>query len=417
MAGCAVDDDCVGVADAPRCDVEAAICVGCIANAQCPAGREICDAESQSCRGCTSDDDCSSGVCVEAVGTCAPGTAILYVAPRGKDAGECTRESPCLTLRYALGQRSRTRNVIRLLGGVVAVGTNQVEIGLSSPPLVIDGNNTTLLSDGPLMLTLYADLVLEGVVVVAAATTAPQSIKVRSGGLLRLANASVDRGAVDVESGGKLQVSDVEVRNSTWRCAIGGDLAITRTRFAQSVLWTSACDLALTSSTMGPGFGSLSPSGGLLRIENNIFLETRDDETVRLGLRAQPGSVFRFNTVVNSSATRTAAGVFCYDTSVTISNNIFSSNSAKPVGTLCGPVNNSLFDTSAAAFAANGVSNVVGDSATFFKNRSANDFRLVATSPARGMGEPGLVDRDFAGNPRPSPRGTLPDVGAFEYPE
>jgi hypothetical protein len=44
-------------------------------------------------------------------------------------------------------------------------------------------------------------------------------------------------------------------------------------------------------------------------------------------------------------------------------------------------------------------------------------FHLAPTSPARGAAESGTgVTRDLEGRPRPSPSGSVPDMGAFEAP-
>lgn len=50
-----------------------------------------------------------------------------------------------------------------------------------------------------------------------------------------------------------------------------------------------------------------------------------------------------------------------------------------------------------------------------FVNPGAFDFHLSSSSPAIGAGtSTGIPATDFDGNPRPSPNGSLPDIGAFE---
>ena len=54
--------------------------------------------------------------------------------------------------------------------------------------------------------------------------------------------------------------------------------------------------------------------------------------------------------------------------------------------------------------------NTSADAATFFVDRAGEDFHLSSGSPARGIGEAGIVTTDIEGNTRPG----MPDVGAFE---
>jgi hypothetical protein len=45
------------------------------------------------------------------------------------------------------------------------------------------------------------------------------------------------------------------------------------------------------------------------------------------------------------------------------------------------------------------------------------DLHVAAGSPAKGIGQQGTgVTEDIEGNPRPSPAGSSPDVGAYEAP-
>jgi hypothetical protein len=64
-----------------------------------------------------------------------------------------------------------------------------------------------------------------------------------------------------------------------------------------------------------------------------------------------------------------------------------------------------------------GVGRKAGDSSTFFVDKAGKDYHLSMHSAAVGAAEPGLdVSDDLDGNARPSPSGSVPDIGAFEAP-
>jgi hypothetical protein len=120
-------------------------------------------------------------------------------------------------------------------------------------------------------------------------------------------------------------------------------------------------------------------------------------------MSGQPGSVFRFNTVVFTGPTG-AANMNCSGFDFT--SNIVALNTTNAVNAQCMP-HHTLFDLPPTTPGAN---NLTADSATFFVERG-NDFHLAPNSPAKGIGEPGMVDFDFDGAARPADD---PDLGAFE---
>jgi hypothetical protein len=160
----------------------------------------------------------------------------------------------------------------------------------------------------------------------------------------------------------------------------------------------------------------LGVGGGLVRIENNLFVENLEGvNAIRFIAPVDPSSTFRFNTLVQTSpVTTSAAGIACVD-GLVLSSNILAYNSTSPLSGPC-VTRHSLFDLPGAPAAMAGQNNRSADVATFFVNRAANDFRLAAGSPAIELGQPGLVTIDVDGSPRPSPAGTNPDSGAHEAP-
>jgi hypothetical protein len=409
VAGCTIDDDCAGVAGRPRCDAATATCVGCTSGDQCPAARSICDADTRSCRGCTADDQCASGVCIEATGRCAADAEILYVTQTGADAGTCPKDAPCKTLAFAMGLTSPARNVIRILGPHFYLGNSSAYLSNS---IVLDGSNTTLTSGVSPAILVGGPGALEGVRLLS--TDAFTSvIKVQAGGGLVLTHSTIEDGQIEVFSGASLDAVNVQMRNGNIECKSGGDLSVRRSRLEQSYI-DSACKLVFSANRVEPALvflGARFQAPSQL-IENNVFIGN-DAEIHMILVNGGSGSVFRFNTIVNSSPVTGSAAALGCEAGVDVTSNIIAYNSTHPI--LC-EARYSLFDAAGAQEVHRGFGNQSADVVTFFKDRQAGNFHLAPNSPARGFGEPGLVTTDLDGNARPTPVGSLPDVGAYEAP-
>lgn len=410
VAGCAIDDDCAGVAGTPRCDPAGATCVGCLSNDQCLAEQPICDSDARSCRGCSADDQCASGVCIEAVGTCAADDAIIYVMEGGVDAGTCPKSAPCMTMSFAMGLTSTNRDVIRVLGSYFHLGNSAVSLGNS---VVIDGSNTTLTSEITPTIYAYGVGIVEGIRL-PSTETFRSVLKISAGGNLRLAQVTIDHGQIEVSAGGVLDAVDIKMNDGNLECKSGGVLTMRRSHFEQSI-FDSGCSLTLSTSRLEPPPGFLPAitfQGPMQLIENNVFIGSGIDGYL-IGITGTVGSSFRFNTVINTSPiTGSAVGVGCED-GLEVTSNIIAYNSTSPIS--CAS-RYSLFDIQGSQEVNRGVGNVSADIVTFFKDRQTGDYHLSSNSPALGIGEPGLVTTDLDSNARPIPAGTLPDVGAYEAP-
>lgn len=419
ISGCAVDDDCAGVAGAPRCDTSDARCVGCISDADCPASAGQCDADTQQCRGCLVDDECASGVCIEAEGTCAAADRILYVRQGGVDAGSCPMSAPCSTIGYAVRAEFDLggMRVIRLLGGQVSAGSSTVSL---TEGIVIDGNNTRVSTTAiPVFYVgLAASVLVEGVTLDRDFDT-DEVVRADAGSIVRLSHVVVHRGALEVASA-EVRIDNSDLEEVRMHCN-GGRLQITRSTLDRVSMQTSTCAFTLRQSRLaGESVVSAYGSGGLLTIENNLITNARSYMFLN-GVSYAAGSSFRFNTVTSTSAVSEAGDVIaCFGApgALTVSSNIFASNTTTPIASIdsC-PPRHSLFDLAGAADAASGTGNLALDASTFFVARGLGDYHLAPTSPARGIGEPGLVSEDLIGDARPQPVGSLPDVGAFETAE
>lgn len=409
-AGCAVDDDCAGVAGRPHCDPVDATCVGCTSGDQCPADAAICDAETRSCRGCTADDQCASGVCIEATGLCAAEDELIYVMETGTDAGTCPRSAPCQTLAFAMGQTSPARNVIRILGASFDLGNSTIFL---TGAVSIDGSNTTLTSAAHPVIHAHGPAILGGVRLSSNAPSA-SLIDVSAGGTLRVRQASIRLGSIRVRAGAMLDIRNVRFADGELECSPGGKLVVKSSHLEQSTL-ESYCDLVLSENRLELSYGALPNVrfvGSVQRIENNVFIGGYPDSPL-IGLAASPDTTFRFNTIVNtSSVTGSGYAVWCQE-GADLTSNIIAYNSTSPVSCV---TRYSLFDAAGAQEVNRGVGNRSADIVTFFEDRQAGDFHLAPNSPALGFGEPVLVTVDRDGNARPMPAGSLPDVGAYEAP-
>ncbi len=409
VEGCTNDDDCAGVQGASHCDAGLGECVGCLSNDQCTVEAAICDDETQSCRGCLADADCGDAVCLEANGTCVTETDVIYLANNGSDTGTCPKTAPCQRLEFALGHVSGTRRVIKLVTTSLSpVNTNALVL---DDDVVIDGANAVLSLPQTTGLVVSATVLIEGVTLQGPATGV--LLRVLDAGVVTTFDVVVDSGE-RIEVAGELTLVKTHLNGINLACDVG-KLAIRESTIDRSVIEASQCQLEISRSRIGPGndvFGTemLRAEDCLLTIENNLFIEDRESVQLTRVVSPQVGSAFSFNTFFHTSVvTNRGASVNC-SPDLELSSSIFALNTTNPLGGLC-VAHNSLFESLAGA--QQGANNMVAEGTSFFADRVGGDLHLAPTSPAKGLGEAGLVDVDLDGNPRPA---TNPDSGAFEAP-
>lgn len=406
VATCRVDDDCAGAAGGPRCAADG-VCVGCLASADCAASAPFCDAEDRSCRGCELDAECASGVCLEMDARCTSEDEVIFVTMFGQDDGECTRSAPCLTIQYAMTKaRYPSRLVIHLVGGSFSLGADLTVDG----PIDLDGSNTAI--DGNVHVTSIA-----GPVTIANVTMGSGSaITVAATSSARVFNSSVAR-PIETTGGTLIARRSRFLAGSGISCT-SGTVTIEECRFDDAAVGAANCQLAVSGSVFDAnGARALGASGGRITLENNLIIQSYElADTVVLGTTA-PGSTVRFNTFVNTS-TLPSDGVALYcDSTLEVTSNVFAYGSMHPHGTSTCTSRYSLYDAVALPEQTDGVGNRVADGATFFASKASRDFHLAPASPARGAAEPGTgVTRDLEGRLRPSPIGSVPDMGALEAP-
>ncbi len=420
VAACMVDMECTGIADRPFCDNGA--CVGCKTAMDCPAEKAFCDAGTHACRGCISDDECASGVCLDFEGVCAASADIIHVKQFGTDTGTCTELAPCETINYAMTQVTATRKIIRIAGGVLtSAPTTTVTI---NKPVIIDASGTQINkpTNGPLFALSGSGIVIVEGLTLLGNSTMP-SVTVGAGSTFRMFLSTLQQAVVDVMNG-SVAFSEVKANAPSFDTpaltCTSGTVNVDHTLFNHTTMTSSNCQVTVSRSTFdGVSDGSITSTGGLVKIENNLIIEANELSDSMNVTSAAPGSTIRFNTFVNTSGINSdGVALFCDDTS-DVSNNIFAYRSMHPMGAPGGTpcaTNHSLFDFAAVATHAAGEGNKIGDVASFFASLSTRDFHLAANSPAKESAQPNLVTVDLDGKARPTPSGTNPDMGCYEAP-
>jgi hypothetical protein len=407
VEGCALDDDCRGLEGAPRCDTGSGECVGCLSSEECPADREICDADTQRCRGCSRDDDCGDGVCIEATGRCVAQEQVIYVAEGGDNTSECLKASPCETLEVALGKVTGSRNVVKILSEKLAAINSTLAV---RDPVTIDGTARTRLifSGNPAVTISSQGCLFEDVSLMPIVNA--NVLDVPDGGALVFFSSKIEADSF-LKIRGELSIVSSELpAHSTFDC-VSGKLAIRESQIAPEIT-SDNCTLEINRSlvrrgNLGPPL--LTSTRGLATIENNLIVDNEvSGNTLRMSDHVA-GSVFRFNTLVHTTVVPgSSIGFDC--SGVELSSNIIALNSSSSLRGTC-PVRHTLFDLAAGITPSD--ENISADAATFFVDRTSGDYHLAPDSPARGLGEAGLVNLDLEGNTRPA----APDSGAFQAPE
>lgn len=422
-ASCQTSADCT---DATRrvCASDG-VCVGCQGSEDCNAQAPICDATARACRGCSKDAECPGAVCIEADGRCTANADVAFVTMMGTDTGSCTRNAPCATLTYALGQLG-SRGVIHVLGGALAT----TSLTLASD-VILDGEDTTLSAPStttPIAIQGSASVTIEGFRIAAppppAAGGPPlPGIAVKELSHVRLHDLvlSGDGSTVVAASGSpelsirRSHLGSLSQQSANVISCNGAKLAVDQCTLEMTIVGDSMpCEMTITRNRFeSPRDGSVHEAGGLLVMENNLVIH-RDgfNDSISVGnLRA--GSTIRFNTIVNTTAVGSDGAALNCDNTVVVTSNVFAYNSQHPITGSC-EIRYSVFDDRSQTFA--GTGNQLTGIDTIFVDRGAGDYHLAPASVARGAAEPGqiMVTVDFDGNPRPNPPGSTADSGAFE---
>lgn len=408
VAACQASTDCQALASTPFCQVSSGRCVACLDASACTADQPVCDASSNACRGCRRDDECASGVCLEAEGRCAAQSEVVFlIEATGVDNPACSAAAPCSTFAAALAATTPQRYVIHLIGGSYTMSSG---VNLSGRRLYIDATETVVSAVQGVTFTSSSagpKITLGRMTIGATAGTA---VSTSNNGALELVDVTLTATAATM--GGSLDVQSSKLATVT--CSAGGTVHV-QASTVREIDSTNCTLVALANHFVTDVVSPLiSADGGNLVIENNIITSTEAFTDPLTIVHAISGSRFAFNTVVNFSGVDATATTLSCDSSIDVSSNIFAWHSSATMTTPgCAP-HDSLFDEFAPT-------NQIGNNkqakaSMFFVDLNGKDLHLSAASPAKGLGQPGLVDVDLEGKPRPDPPASRPDVGAYEAP-
>jgi len=407
---CVSDAECADVSMRPYCSESA--CVGCVESVQCPTTAAICDPDAHSCRGCENDDECATGVCLETQGVCAEESALIFVHVQGADSGTCSRTAPCASIGYAYQRVNGLRNVIRIIGGTLDPEPQTISVTSS---VILDGTGTVVSKPATaipwMSASVFGTVTIEGLTIRGNTNPADPTIAVSTG--LQLGRGAVIQGVVSANN------ATLVIRDANLEAPVvmsGGTLDGRFSRFRN--LETSNTQVSVSRSHFEADRAMVYSTGGMVIMENNLFVQTTELSDSIFIMNVVPGSRFRFNTVVSTAGVDSDGKALDCDATLAVASNVFAHRSRHPHGYLAGcQTRFSLYDDVVVAIPTAPVSSQTGSIGTFFVSLAGKDFHLGVASPARGNADPGSpIGEDYDGNMRPRPAGTNPDIGAFEAP-
>jgi hypothetical protein len=410
-ATCAGDGDCVDAPLGPLC-AEDGVCVGCKSNDDCGEDAPICSPTKRVCTPCRADADCASGVCLAADGRCAKENELIFLREGGNDNTFCTRSLPCYTFSRALDLVIPTRRVIRLLGAsyVAAEG-----ITINSHDVYIDAESTEIkrTTQGAILsFSGTGDATLEGVKLNVSTRI---GVVITRTGTVRI--SQIQATGIEFENAVFVQTGTAKIWNSrffnAWALCSTAKIIVEESEFQNGAVdGGSDCTGELRRNIFNDT--RLTVSGGLI-FQNNLVKVT----TPKCYHQFYGGSSRQidFNTWVCRSSPP-ASGPFegiAFDCSPDdrFTGNLLAWDAVNPTPRCT--LRHSLLPTFATAVP--GENNQYVDMARVFVDYAGGDYHLSPTSPAREAGDPQSgVTVDLEGNPRPNPKGSAPDIGAFEAP-
>lgn len=393
-AACTSNDQCSG--GTPACDVPDGFCVQCLQNSQCSAAMPTCDSAMHTCRACAVDADCDSNVCDAATGTCVAEANVLYVTPTGPDSGTCTMSTPC-SLAQANAVADQTRNNIKL-----AAGSYTAQIVLTNKTLNVFGVGATIASSGTNAIFEVSDnarLRISGASLTATGSAIPLLCdgSATASHTLEVFRASIDGQTTLLTANPcTVTVEQSVLHNSStvdYAMALVGPSVTTfnRTKFVgggNGIAALNSPTVTITNSTF-KNMGTAANHGVFQGAGYNVSFVTLVDTMIECGGSGATGLTLDSSIAFWSSSGAPTDEITNQVSCPSVTNSVIFPN-AQPVGATNIKMNPML------------------------KNVSADDYHLLATSPAIDHGNPSSTNAlDFDGVMRP--QGAQRDSGAFEF--
>jgi hypothetical protein len=330
---------------------------------------------------------------------CADASQFAYVSDSGTDAADCAVTSPCRTIPYA-SSKLGSRNQIFIVGASYAAPAT---IALSNGTLTITSDHAVVTGPDPIVI---------------AGAGAPTNLTLRATTLGTTTNSSKSL----IASMGSVSLDDVKIEQP-YQVNAGATVTVTNSTIDADGVTAGITTISKSSvhalvtgnggsvvydsnrfeSTDGRAFTDTN-SGTHSTFRNSVFVTHQTSQTVLMFMGAGQVS---FCTFVGTQA---SDGIACNCTTQTGTSNIDDDIFAGMIAPGCSTTY-SLFSSGTASG-----TNTVGSVSTFFANLGGGDFHLATGSPALHHAAAGSSGSDIEGTVRPTPSGSMADVGAYESP-
>jgi len=353
----------------PDASADATSMVECNVSSDCtdPA-RPVCDANA--CRGCAVDAECPASNACLSDGACADPARVLYAAQTGTGT-TCTQVEPC-SFDQAVASVSATANVVKLAPGTY---DRAAQLAISKD-VIVTGEGATFHGTATTSFTLMFDIT----------------------------SVAVTFMRVHFDLNGMFGA----------QCVMNGQLHLDRVVMTNGAggAYSSACTFSIDRSLIdGVTLYGLYLINSTVTVTNTFVTNSGASSQGGLVLNGSTGAIDHVTLSGDTAMMAGGQAIRCTDGNVAIRSSIIFGNGAPAVEDACF-VGHSILDPN---YAGPGTGNVVMD--PLFVAPATRDYHIQAGSPAAGLADPAShLVRDFDGDPRPNPVGSVADSGADEIP-
>lgn len=334
------------------------------------------------------------GVCGED-GACVDETNVIYVAPNGVDAGDCTRTAPCKGIQFSFSRASATRNHVVLSSGTYTEGDIAVDSNLASK-IIIHGNGARIDSGSGIGFAVAIPAVLRDLEIISVV---PNTGGLFTPGLLLVTDTVVERLKIRAINGVSVAAGTFDARELVIEVTDPGE--------GVGIGASSGAKLTLDRVKVSGGKSAITAASDFVNVDikNTVVYGT---SKIALDLTGAVGTLDSSTIVYAGLGVTAGPRVLKCGFGLTVRSSIlWDRNSTSQTPPLQGPC--PLVSVIAGKFAIPGAMALD----PMFVDETNNDFHLAPNSPARDLVDTGPA-YDFEGDPRPS--GTRFDIGADETP-